>query len=145
MWHHVEGVLEGIGVHLTLLPARRARWASVSGWWAIAGASFVTYIHINIYSHNNYPCPFFLFFNLHSFISTCKSYCVSFFFSFQLSPPSCWKSDGLSKWLCGAELPARLNHSCKLNQLQYSSSVIIRFNNTWLTLRARLGNLIYKV
>ena len=79
IWHCVEGVLKGVGVHLTLFCHSGASWALVGAWWAIACASL-----INIYIYMYYSL---FFISVNSFISTHKFY----FFTFSNSPPTHWE------------------------------------------------------
>ena len=57
MYHHTEGILKGVGVHLAL-PLLRG----LAGHWFGGGEHLLvyhlSYTYIYMYSHNYYPFPF---------------------------------------------------------------------------------------
>jgi len=57
IWHHAEGVLNGVGVHLTLFHCSGASWSSVSGEQLL----YITckYIYIQRESQKYFPHLFF--------------------------------------------------------------------------------------
>ena len=91
-------------------------WASVRGWWTIACASPVVYIHIYICSHNYYPLSSVL---VNRFISTHKF--NFFFFFFPVLFPIPLRREAVNKWFCiefcSAEPPASLNHNRYLQEV----------------------------
>ena len=114
IWHHVEGVLKGVGVHRTLFRCSGASWALAGEWWAIACASSVIHIYILVII-----IILFLFSRLvNNFISAHEFYVGFFFFPPILSSIPLGRV-GVSKWLCSAQLLAELTHNSNIHESNY--------------------------